>query len=157
MHIQCGPVDGLGRRLNTDQLVSKAVWLGFKRSGATWQSAHLMDLRFSVGPAASPLLGSTASIWPPSSAAAYGRQRQLSSLQALSQWGSDSVGVDVHGGGGAAVPERVEWDIQDNGMKELAIIQKETERLQALFNQRNQKGPPGVDVGSSAMGAVEVP
>ena len=53
------------------------------------------------------------------------------------------------------MPERVEWDIQDNGMKELAIIQKETERLQALFNQRNQNGPPGVS--SSAMGAVEIP
>jgi hypothetical protein len=122
-----------------------------------------MDLRFSVGSAvsgresvrtASPLLGSPASISPPSSAVAYGRQRQLSSLQALSQWGSDSVGVDAHGGGGT-VPERVEWDIQDNGMKELAIIQKETERLQALFNQRNQNGPPGV--GSSAMGAVDIP
>jgi hypothetical protein len=50
------------------------------------------------------------------------------------------AGADVHAGG--AVPERVEWDIQDNGMKELAIIQKETERLQALLNQRNQNGPP---------------
>jgi hypothetical protein len=58
------------------------------------------------------------------------------------------AGADVHAGG--AVPERVEWDIQDNGMKELAIIQKETERLQALLNQRNQNGPPGVD-------AVEIP
>ena len=116
-----------------------------------------MDLPFSVGATvfgresmrtASPLLGSPASISPPSSAAAYGRQRQLGSLQALSQWGSNSVGADVHAGG--AVPERVEWDIQDNGMKELAIIQKETERLQALLNQRNQNGPPGVD-------AVEIP
>ena len=110
---------------------------------------------------ASPLQASPASISHPASttAGSYGRQRQPSSLHA--SWGSESG----RGDGSLAtrafrldqpsaisvshMPERVEWDIQDNGMKELAIIQKEAERLEALFNQRHQTGPPGLDLDTS--------
>ena len=34
-------------------------------------------------------------------------------------------------------------------MKELAIIQKEADRLEMLFNQRNQMGPPGLELDAS--------
>jgi hypothetical protein len=39
--------------------------------------------------------------------------------------------------------ERVVWDVQDTGVKELEMIRKETERLESLLTARSLRGPPG--------------
>ena len=69
----------------------------------------------------------------------YGR---YNSRDLHTSWGSDAVSAVS----GSHVPEKVEWDIQENGVRELEIIRKETERLETLFAHRTQQGPPGLDV-----------
>ncbi len=48
-------------------------------------------------------------------------------------------------------PERVVWDVQDTGIKELEMIRKETERLESLLTARSLRGPPGSSLSERAI------